>query len=143
PEHSGPDGSIPGEDVQPVVVWTLGTLAPREPLAASGRRAILRALFPRGAVAQFGRAPEWHSGGRRFDPVQLHQLLPELDSGFAAQSRRRLATPPVDRRGSPTRRRRARDIRTATAARAELCWRSPSRWRRGSWTFVVARDEPR
>src|SRR5512144_1994559 len=20
-----------------------------------------------------GRAPEWHSGGRRFDPVQLHQ----------------------------------------------------------------------
>jgi hypothetical protein len=31
---------------------------------------------PRGAVAQFGRAPEWHSGGRRFDPVQLHQLVP-------------------------------------------------------------------
>ena len=26
----------------------------------------------RGAVAQFGRAPESHSGGRRFDPVQLH-----------------------------------------------------------------------
>jgi hypothetical protein len=36
-------------------------------------RAILRALS-RGAVAQFGRAPEWHSGGRRFDPVQLHQM---------------------------------------------------------------------
>ena len=26
-----------------------------------------------GAVAQFGRAPESHSGGRRFDPDQLHQ----------------------------------------------------------------------
>ena len=26
-----------------------------------------------GAVAQFGRAPEWHSGGRAFDPRQLHQ----------------------------------------------------------------------
>ena len=35
---------------------------------------ILRALSPdRGAVAQFGRAPEWHSGGRQFDPGQLHQ----------------------------------------------------------------------
>src|SRR2546430_17458771 len=38
---------------------------------ASGLRAILPALR-RGAVAQFGRAPEWHSGGRRVDPVQLH-----------------------------------------------------------------------
>ena len=28
-----------------------------------------------GAVAQFGRAPESHSGGRRFDPDQLHQFL--------------------------------------------------------------------
>src|SRR5215467_14409202 len=39
----------------------------------------LRPCYPlssRGAVAQFGRAPEWHSGGRRFDPVQLHQFLP-------------------------------------------------------------------
>ena len=36
--------------------------------------AILRALSERrGAVAQFGRAPESHSGGRRFDPGQLHQ----------------------------------------------------------------------
>jgi hypothetical protein len=33
-------------------------------------------LFSRetcGAVAQFGRAPEWHSGGREFDPHRLHQ----------------------------------------------------------------------
>ena len=22
-----------------------------------------------------GRAPEWHSGGRRFDPVRLHMLI--------------------------------------------------------------------
>ena len=28
-------------------------------------------FFP-GAVAQFGRALEWHSRGRRFDPGQLH-----------------------------------------------------------------------
>src|SRR5437016_10751293 len=28
-----------------------------------------------GAVAQFGRAPEWHSGGREFDPHRLHQFL--------------------------------------------------------------------
>jgi hypothetical protein len=30
---------------------------------------------PRGAVAQFGRAPELHSGGRRFDLLQLHFSL--------------------------------------------------------------------
>jgi hypothetical protein len=30
-------------------------------------------LLGTGAVAQFGRAPDLHSGGRRFDPVQLHQ----------------------------------------------------------------------
>src|SRR5688500_1747945 len=29
-----------------------------------------------GAVAQFGRAPEWHSGGREFDPHRLHQSDP-------------------------------------------------------------------
>ena len=29
-----------------------------------------------GAVAQFGRAPEWHSGGQGFDPPQLHFLFP-------------------------------------------------------------------
>jgi hypothetical protein len=27
-----------------------------------------------GAVAQLGRAPDWQSGGRGFDPHQLHQL---------------------------------------------------------------------
>ena len=31
--------------------------------------------LPRGAVAQFGRARESHSRGRRFDPGQLHQFL--------------------------------------------------------------------
>ena len=25
-----------------------------------------------GGCSSAGRAPEWHSGGRRFDPVQLH-----------------------------------------------------------------------
>ena len=33
---------------------------------------VLRALRPWGC-SSVGRAPEWHSGGRRFDPVQLHQ----------------------------------------------------------------------
>ena len=28
--------------------------------------------LPGGAVAQFGRALEWHSRGRQFDPGQLH-----------------------------------------------------------------------
>ena len=45
---------------------------------------------PRGAVAQFGRAPEWHSGGRRFDPVQLHHyflgLRPESSPASQATS---------------------------------------------------------
>ena len=55
-------------------------------------RAILRALFPRGAVAQFGRAREWHSRGRRFDPGQLHQyrrrrLLEDLPYGRRAAAR--------------------------------------------------------
>src|SRR6266545_5365092 len=27
-----------------------------------------------------GRAPEWHSGGRRFDPVQLHHYFPPTHS---------------------------------------------------------------
>ena len=31
-----------------------------------------------GAVAQFGRAPEWHSGGREFDPHRLHQISLEM-----------------------------------------------------------------
>src|ERR1051326_4053806 len=35
-----------------------------------------------GAVAQFGRAPESHSGGRRFDPDQLHQSNQELSATF-------------------------------------------------------------
>jgi hypothetical protein len=61
------------------------------------RRAILRALFPRGAVAQFGRAPEWHSGGRRFDPVQLHQprrlrLLGNLADATAGRLGQRAST---------------------------------------------------
>ena len=34
------------------------------------------APFRRGAVAQFGRARESHSRGRRFDPGQLHQDFP-------------------------------------------------------------------
>lgn len=38
----------------------------------------LAAVVSRGAVAQFGRAPESHSGGHRFDPVQLHQLNQQL-----------------------------------------------------------------
>src|SRR6266508_5468805 len=31
-----------------------------------------------------GRAPEWHSGGRRFDPVQLHQLVASARLGSAS-----------------------------------------------------------
>jgi hypothetical protein len=35
----------------------------------------------RGAIAQFGRAPESHSGGRRFDPDWLHQNRIFPDAG--------------------------------------------------------------
>ena len=44
---------------------------------------MLAALHPIGLEKQFswgcssvGRAPDLHSGGRRFDPDQLHQLYP-------------------------------------------------------------------
>ena len=29
--------------------------------------------FRRGPVAQLGRAPDWQSGGRGFDPLRVHQ----------------------------------------------------------------------
>ena len=49
----------------------------RAPRNSPYRREVLLGCFRVkhwcGAVAQFGRAPESHSGGRRFDPVQLHQ----------------------------------------------------------------------
>ena len=38
-------------------------------------------LSYRGAVAQLGRAPESHSGGRRFEPVQLHQNPKQKSEG--------------------------------------------------------------
>ena len=45
-----------------------GLTAPRLP-------ANLRPSPTGGAVAQFGRAPESHSGGRQFDPDQLHHFI--------------------------------------------------------------------
>jgi hypothetical protein len=40
-----------------------------------------------GGLAQFGRALEWHSRGRRFDPDILHQ------SSLEAQQRAKTAAP--------------------------------------------------
>src|ERR1017187_1136148 len=35
-----------------------------------------------------GRAPEWHSGGRQFDPVQLHHNIIDLSADAKRKSRR-------------------------------------------------------
>src|SRR5947207_8028278 len=44
--------------------------------------------FPKcGAVAQLGRAPESHSGGRRFDPDQLHHLHQSVASSRLNRTR--------------------------------------------------------
>ncbi len=59
----------------------------RDPTAGPGgacppthRMLFCAARWRRGAVAQFGRARESHSRGRRFDPGQLHQLPTAADS---------------------------------------------------------------
>ena len=80
----------------------------------------------RGAVAQFGRAPESHSGGRRFDPGQLHQQEFPLDSATILRIAGRLLDRTGDLRGlggrSPPpdqhragRRRRRRPVRSRSA----------------------------
>ena len=52
--------------------------------------------FPKcGAVAQLGRAPESHSGGRRFEPVQLHQSFRVAEPHPRGFSYRRLASAPL------------------------------------------------
>jgi hypothetical protein len=38
-----------------------------------------------------GRASEWHSGGRRFDPVQLHQNVALARSGSLFRTGERFA----------------------------------------------------
>ena len=63
--------------------------------------AILRAFVRRGAVAQFGRAPEWHSGGRRFDPVQLHQSLTTIRVSSPHCPAKRRPDRTIDPRGEP------------------------------------------
>jgi putative endonuclease len=63
--------------------------------ACSEQSATRNPHFSHGAVAQFGRAPESHSGGRGFDPHPLHQPSPE------ALRKAKAATPePVPRRGA-------------------------------------------
>ncbi len=79
-----------------------------------------------GAVAQFGRAPESHSGGRRFDPGQLHQQEFPLNSATMLRIAARLLDRTGDLRGlggrSPPpdqhragRRRRRRPVRSRSA----------------------------
>ena len=48
------------------------------------RGATARRVSRRWACSSAGRAPEWHSGGRRFDPDQVHhfELLTNLPGKF-------------------------------------------------------------
>src|SRR6266508_6974356 len=52
-----------------------------------------RVAFPQcGAVAQLGRAPESHSGGRRFEPDQLHQYHQILSGNLGSQRKERVSS---------------------------------------------------
>src|SRR2546423_14722818 len=47
-------------------------------LTCAKQAATYDGLAPQGPArgcSSAGRAPEWHSGGRRFDPVQLHRVV--------------------------------------------------------------------
>src|SRR6266536_3287624 len=76
--HSGGRRFDPGQDFRPKALAARAAaerVRYRSTQSAAPLGTLCRAILRprRGAVAQFGRAPEWHSGGRRFDPGQLHQ----------------------------------------------------------------------
>src|SRR5205085_2138583 len=70
----GHRADVPALLKRSTVALRRGAEAGRLTLTAEGDRAISRLPF-RG-ISSAGRAPQWHCGGRRFDPAMLHQEKP-------------------------------------------------------------------
>src|SRR5262245_7990814 len=68
------------------------------PICPEGRRFVCYPSRSSWGCSSVGRAPEWHSGGRRFDPVQLHQAPSLRSSARSGPSAHRRLAPPMHAR---------------------------------------------